>query len=77
MAIYKTVQRLKPISGNARNIEIYGYKAKVFWDGKMFIGRIDKLHVTDAASSIIELEKMLKSAVSGLLELQLSKSYSK
>ena len=56
------LQREKSIKLN-----IYGYAAKVYWDGKRFIGRIDELHVTDAAKSIKELEDDLKNAASGLL----------
>ncbi len=41
-------------------------------NGKRFIGRIDELHVTDAAKSIKALEEDLKNAVSGLLEYKLT-----
>ena len=59
-------------------LEIYGYVAKIHWDGERFIGRIDELHVTDAAKSIKELENDLKNAVGGLLESELtSKTRSK
>lgn len=53
-------------------LNIYGYSAKVHWDGKRFIGRIDELHVTDASKSIKELEEDLKNAVSGLIESELT-----
>lgn len=53
-------------------LDIYGYSAKVYWDGKRFIGRIDELHVTDAAKSIRELEDDLKNAAAGLLESSLT-----
>ena len=59
------------------NLNIYGYVAKVHWDGKRFIGRIDALHVTDAAKSITELEGDLKNAVSGLLESSLMSTKAK
>ncbi len=58
-------------------LNIYGYAAKVHWDGKRFIGRIDELHVTDAAKSITELEGDLKNAVSGLLESSLTSKRAK
>jgi hypothetical protein len=61
------LQREKSIKLN-----IYGYVAKVYWDGKRFIGRIDELHVTDAAKSIKELEDDLKNAAGGLLESALT-----
>ncbi len=53
-------------------LNIYGYTAKIHWDGKRFIGRIDRLHVTDAAKSIKALEGDLKNAVAGLLEYELT-----
>jgi len=53
-------------------LNVYGYVAKVHWDGRRFIGRIDELHVTDAAKSIKVLEEDLKNAVSGLLESELT-----
>ena len=53
-------------------LNVYGYMAKVHWDGKRFIGRIDELHVTDAAKSIKALEEDLKNAVSGLVESELT-----
>ena len=53
-------------------LNIYGYMAKIHWDGQRFIGRIDELHVTDAAKSIQALEGDLKNAVSGLLENELT-----
>lgn len=49
-------------------LNIYGHSAKVYYDGKRYIGRIDDLHVTDAAKSIRELENDLKNATAGLLE---------
>jgi len=58
-------------------LSIYGYAAKIHWDGKRFIGRIDELHVTDAARSITELEGDLKNAVSGLLESSLMSTKAK
>lgn len=53
-------------------LNVYGYVARVYWDGQRFIGRIDELHVTDAAKSIKELEEDLKNAASGLLETALT-----
>ncbi len=50
-------------------LDIYGYAAKIYWDGQRFIGRIDELHVTDAAKSIKELEEDLKMPLAACLNL--------
>ncbi len=53
-------------------LDIYGHQAKVSWDGKRFIGRIDELHVTSAAKGIRELEGDLKDVTARMLELALA-----
>lgn len=66
------LKHLRAIEQMRIKLNIYGYAAKVHWDGERFIGRIDELHVTDAAKSIKGLEEDLKNAVSGLLESALT-----
>lgn len=48
-------------------IDIYGFKARVYKDGRWLIGEIPRLHIHDQAKSIRELENELKDAVDSLI----------
>ncbi len=44
-------------------MEVYGFKAEVYKDGKWFIGEVPELHVHDQAKTLRELESELKDAI--------------
>ena len=56
-------------------MEIYGFKADVKRDGKLFVGTIDELHVQDQAKSLRELESELKDAVDTAVAFLLEKRH--
>lgn len=56
-------------------MEIYGFKADVKRDGKLFVGTIDELHVQDQAKSLRELESELKDAVDTAVAFLLEKKH--
>lgn len=55
-------------------MEIYGFKADVYRDGKWFVGTIDELHVQDQAKSLRKLESELKDAVDTAVGFLLEKN---
>ena len=56
-------------------MEIYGFKAKVYKDGKWFIGEIPELHVHDQARTLRDLENELKDAVDTAVVFMLEKRH--
>jgi predicted RNase H-like HicB family nuclease len=44
-------------------MDIYGFKANVYKDGKWLVGEIPELHVHDQAKTLRDLENELKDAV--------------
>ncbi len=49
-------------------ILVYGFKAKVFRDGKYYVGTVSDLHANTQATTLRELEKNLKDAVALVFE---------
>ncbi len=58
-------------------MEIYGFKADVYKDGKFFIGEISELHIHDQAKNLRDLENELKDAVDTVVEFMSEKNQQK
>ena len=67
------------MEGDYLEIEVYGFKAKVYKDGKYYAGTVRELHANTQATSLQELRKNLKEAVSLVFEdvLKNEKEWSK
>ena len=49
-------------------LDIYGFKADVYKDGKYYVGTVRELHANTQARSLKELRENLKEAVSLVFE---------